>query len=112
MLGLNISQADWWTASRQETGNIPLPIGLEGYKGRLSSMSGPFGSQADLQKPGLHSWIGLRYPMKKRMRVRLGALFYELAVMPGLDPQAMGIAADMVRSLLKSVCPSYRHSMA
>ena len=50
--------------------------------------------------------------MKKRMRVRLGALFYELAVMPGLDPQAMGIAADMVRSLLKSVCPSYRYLMA
>lgn len=41
--------------------------------------------------------------MKKKMRVRLGALFYQLAVMPGLDPQAMGIAAEMVRSLLKSV---------
>jgi proteasome activator subunit 4 len=56
-----------------------------------------------------HSWIGLRYPMKKKMRVRLGALFYELAVMPGLDPQAMGIAADMVRSLLKSVELSSNH---
>ena len=37
------------------------------------------------------------------MRVRLGALFYELAVMPGLDPDAIGIASDMVRSLLKCV---------
>jgi hypothetical protein len=45
----------------------------------------------------------MRYPMKKRMRVRLGALFYELAVMPGLDPDAIGIASDMVRALLKYV---------
>ena len=49
------------------------------------------------------SWVHMRYPMKKRMRVRLGALFYELAVMPGLDPDAIGMASDMVRALLKYV---------
>lgn len=50
-----------------------------------------------------HSWISLRYPMKKSMRVNLAAMFYEFAVMPGVEPIAMGIAAEMVMSLLRCV---------
>jgi proteasome activator subunit 4 len=43
----------------------------------------------------------LKYPMKKSMRIRLGSLYYELAVMPGLDAIVMTTAAGMASSLLR-----------
>jgi proteasome activator subunit 4 len=39
--------------------------------------------------------------MKKAMRIHLASMFYELAVMPGLEPSVMSTAANMVMSLLK-----------
>lgn len=55
-----------------------------------------------------YSWMSLKYPMKKQLRVSLASMYYELAVMPGLDPAPMGTASNMVLSLLKWVLVQWK----
>ncbi len=43
----------------------------------------------------------LKYPMKKSVRIHLASMYYELAVMPGLEPSVMSTAASMAMTLLK-----------
>jgi hypothetical protein len=47
------------------------------------------------------SWISMRYPMKKSMRVHLGALFYEIATTPAFGPHANAVASGAVEVLLR-----------
>ncbi|GAA94209.1 uncharacterized protein L969DRAFT_375946 [Mixia osmundae IAM 14324] len=50
----------------------------------------------------LECWIGLKYPMKRSIRAKLAALYYELAVLPGLDPRLIALAANQCSTLIEN----------
>ncbi|KAI5481022.1 proteasome activator subunit 4 [Pseudohyphozyma bogoriensis] len=47
-------------------------------------------------------WISLKYPMKRTTRALLANLYFELAVLPGLDTRLVDVAAGMAMGLLES----------
>lgn len=48
----------------------------------------------------LDCWLSLKYPMKRKIRAKLARLFYELAVMPGMDPRIIEAASATCVTLL------------
>ncbi|KAH8100456.1 ARM repeat-containing protein [Cristinia sonorae] len=48
----------------------------------------------------LQCWLLLRYPMSKSIRARLVTLYYELCLVPGLEPRVIRSWADMLNRLL------------
>lgn len=48
----------------------------------------------------LSSWLLMRYPMPKTTRAKLARLYYELCVLPGLEPRVIRSWADMLSRLL------------
>jgi proteasome activator subunit 4 len=56
-----------------------------------------------LRPPSAHpvcSWLLMRYPMAKSTRARLVRLYYELCLMPGIEPRVIRSWADMLSRLL------------
>ncbi|KAG6866845.1 hypothetical protein C0991_008781 [Blastosporella zonata] len=50
----------------------------------------------------LQCWLLMRYPMAKSMRAKLVRLYYELALLPGLEPRVIRGWTDMFSRLLAS----------
>jgi proteasome activator subunit 4 len=48
----------------------------------------------------VHSWLLMRYPMPKSTRAKLVKLYYELCLLPGIDPRLMRVWTDIVAQLL------------
>lgn len=48
------------------------------------------------------SWLLLRYPIPKTTRAKLARLYYELCVLPGLEPRVIRSWADMLSRLLSN----------
>jgi proteasome activator subunit 4 len=48
----------------------------------------------------LLSWLLMHYPMKKATRVTLVRLYYELCLVPGIEPRVLRSWADMLSRLL------------
>lgn len=48
------------------------------------------------------SWLLLRYPVPKSTRARLVTLYYELCLVPGLEPRVVRSWADMLNRLLSN----------
>jgi proteasome activator subunit 4 len=48
------------------------------------------------------SWLLLRYPIPKTTRAKLVRLYYELCVLPGLEPRVIRSWADMLSRLLSN----------
>jgi proteasome activator subunit 4 len=48
------------------------------------------------------SWLLMRYPMAKTTRAKLVRLYYELCVLPGMEPRVIRSWADMLSRLLSS----------
>lgn len=46
--------------------------------------------------------MSLKYPMKRTIRAKLAKLYFELAVLPGMDARLVEIAATMCMTLLES----------
>jgi proteasome activator subunit 4 len=46
------------------------------------------------------SWLLMRYPMPKTTRAKLVRLYYELCLVPGLEPRVIRSWADMISRLL------------
>lgn len=46
------------------------------------------------------SWLSLKYPMKRTVRAKVARLYYELAVLPGMDPRIVEVAANTCMTLL------------
>ena len=49
-----------------------------------------------------YSWLLMRYPMPKPTRAKLARLYYELCLVPGLEPRVTRSWADMLSRLLSS----------
>lgn len=49
----------------------------------------------------LECWISLKYPIKRDVRAKLAKLYFELAVLPGMDARLVEIAANMTMSLIE-----------
>jgi proteasome activator subunit 4 len=47
-----------------------------------------------------HSWLLMRYPMRKSTRAKLVRLYYELCVLPGIEARIIRSWADMLSRLL------------
>jgi hypothetical protein len=47
-----------------------------------------------------HSWLLMRYPMQKSTRAKLVRLYYELCLVPGIEPRVLRSWADMLSRLL------------
>jgi hypothetical protein len=56
----------------------------------------------------LCSWLMLQYPLPKPMRVTLVKLYYELVLIPGMDPRIIRGWADMLVKLLANKGPGSR----
>ncbi|KAI0343973.1 ARM repeat-containing protein [Trametopsis cervina] len=50
----------------------------------------------------LQCWLLMRYPMPKATRAKLARLYYELVVLPGLEPRVIRSWADMLSRLLSN----------
>ncbi|KAG0143125.1 hypothetical protein CROQUDRAFT_673152 [Cronartium quercuum f. sp. fusiforme G11] len=50
----------------------------------------------------LEDWLELRYPMKRRVRARLGAFYYNLACTPGMETRVTESVIKMAVVLIKS----------
>ncbi|GLB36441.1 putative protein with domain of unknown function (DUF3437) [Lyophyllum shimeji] len=50
----------------------------------------------------LQCWLLMRYPMPKSTRARLARLYYELSLIPGVEPRVTRAWADMLSRLLAS----------
>ncbi|KAI0702440.1 ARM repeat-containing protein [Cytidiella melzeri] len=50
----------------------------------------------------LQCWLLMRYPMPKTTRAKLARLYYELCVLPGLEPRVIRSWADMLSRLLSN----------
>ena len=48
------------------------------------------------------SWLLMRYPMKKTTRATLVRLYYELCLVPGIEPRTLRSWADMLSRLLSN----------
>lgn len=46
------------------------------------------------------SWLSMRYPMPKSTRAKLVRFYYELCLVPGVEPRVMRSWADMLSRLL------------
>ena len=46
------------------------------------------------------SWLLMRYPMQKSTRAKLVRLYYELCLVPGIEPRVLRSWADMLSRLL------------
>lgn len=46
------------------------------------------------------SWLLMRYPMPKSTRAKLTRLYYELCLVPGIEPRVMRSWADMLSRLI------------
>ncbi|GAA6008845.1 hypothetical protein JCM10207_001745 [Rhodosporidiobolus poonsookiae] len=49
----------------------------------------------------LECWISLKYPMRRDLRARLARLYFDLAVLPGLDARLVDIAVNQAITLLE-----------
>ena len=49
-----------------------------------------------------YSWMLMRYPMHKTTRAKLVRLYYELCLVPGVEPRVLRSWADMLSRLLAS----------
>lgn len=47
-----------------------------------------------------YSWMLMRYPMHKTTRAKLVRLYYELCLVPGVEPRVLRSWADMLSRLL------------
>jgi len=47
-----------------------------------------------------YSWLLLRYPVSKSLRAKLVRLYYELALIPGIEPRISRAWVEMTRKLL------------
>ncbi|PWN54156.1 hypothetical protein IE53DRAFT_24314 [Violaceomyces palustris] len=50
----------------------------------------------------LQCLLSLKYPIERRTRARLARLYYELAVLPGMDTRLIELAANMCMTLIES----------
>ncbi|KAH8929547.1 hypothetical protein BT69DRAFT_1292546 [Atractiella rhizophila] len=50
----------------------------------------------------LDCWMGMKYPLPLPLRTRLAALYYEVCVLPGMDPRLIDGAVNMFISLVES----------
>ena len=50
----------------------------------------------------LKSWLLMRYPMQKSTRAKLVHLYYELCLVPGIEPRVLRSWADMLSRLLSN----------
>ncbi|KAA1108304.1 hypothetical protein PGT21_007552 [Puccinia graminis f. sp. tritici] len=50
----------------------------------------------------LEKWLDFRYPIKRRLRARLAALYYNLTVSPGMEPDCVARMAKLLIILIKS----------
>ncbi|ETW87560.1 hypothetical protein HETIRDRAFT_469691 [Heterobasidion irregulare TC 32-1] len=48
----------------------------------------------------LHCWLLMRYPISKPLRARLCRLYYELCLLPGIEPRVIHSWVDMLARLL------------
>lgn len=48
------------------------------------------------------SWLLMRYPMPKSTRAKLVRLYYELCLVPGVEPRVLRSWADMLSRLLSN----------
>ena len=48
------------------------------------------------------SWLLMRYPMQKSTRAKLVRLYYELCLVPGIEPRVLRSWADMLSRLLSN----------
>jgi proteasome activator subunit 4 len=46
------------------------------------------------------SWLLMRYPVPIRIRAKLARLYYELCILPGIEPRLIRSWADMFSRLL------------
>ncbi|OBZ79732.1 Proteasome activator complex subunit 4A [Grifola frondosa] len=56
----------------------------------------------------LQCWLLMRYPMSKTMRAKLTRLYYELCLVPGIEPRVMRSWADMLSRLISNKPDSKR----
>ena len=49
---------------------------------------------------GFSSWLSLKYPMKRIIRAKLARLYFELAVLPGMDPRLIEVASNTCMTLV------------
>lgn len=56
------------------------------------------------------SWLLMRYPIPKTTRAKLARLYYELCLLPGLEPRVIRSWADMLSRLL-STKPDQRRKL-
>ncbi|KAK4048054.1 Proteasome activator BLM10 [Microbotryomycetes sp. JL221] len=49
----------------------------------------------------LECWISLKYPMRRDIRARLARLYFETAVLPGMDARLVDIATNQATALLE-----------
>ncbi len=48
------------------------------------------------------SWLLMRYPIPKPTRAKLARLYYELCLLPGIEPRVIRSWSDMLSRLLTS----------
>ncbi|KAK4046499.1 Proteasome activator BLM10 [Microbotryomycetes sp. JL201] len=51
----------------------------------------------------LECWISLKYPMRREVRARLVRLYFELAVLPGMDARLVEVATNQAVALLEPI---------
>ncbi|THU84669.1 hypothetical protein K435DRAFT_579095, partial [Dendrothele bispora CBS 962.96] len=56
----------------------------------------------------LQCWLLIRYPMQKSTRAKLVRLYYELRIIPGVEPRVIRTCADMLTRLLANKSGSKR----
>ncbi|GAA6053733.1 hypothetical protein JCM3770_003189 [Rhodotorula araucariae] len=49
----------------------------------------------------LECWMSLKYPMKRELRAKLGRLYFEISVLPGMDARLVDIAVNQAIALLE-----------
>lgn len=54
------------------------------------------------------SWLLMRYPVPVRIRAKLVRLYYELCIVPGIEPRLIRSWADMLSRLLAGKSDSRR----
>lgn len=61
-----------------------------------------FASKNKLSSNIVYSWLLMRYPMEKSTRAKLVRLYYELCLLPGVEPRVLRSWADMLSRLLSN----------
>ncbi|HEV7737873.1 MAG TPA: hypothetical protein VGO47_10945 [Chlamydiales bacterium] len=59
----------------------------------------------------LCSWLNLRYPLPKHLRISLVKLYYELILVPGMDARLVRSWADMLVKLIGSKGPGTKRKL-